>query len=120
MNEALTSIPINLLSYYKFLRNMCLSFLFCAPHGESLNVLHHAFVQNIWAPTDVSVSKALASSVFPLFQALLFEKSNFGGQSLEVDSDVFSLLDGGGEEAARPDKEKTLSAVGSIKILGGL
>lgn len=56
-----------------------------------------------------------------LIQALVFEKSNYDGPCLDISSDVYNLkekpVDGkGGKE----DKKKTLSTVGSIKILGGL
>lgn len=56
-----------------------------------------------------------------LIQALVFEKSNYEGECLDISSDVYNLkekpVDGkGGKE----DKKKTLSTVGSIKILGGL
>lgn len=51
----------------------------------------------------------------------MFEKSNYEGDYLDISSDVYNLkeklIDGkGGNE----DKKKTLSTVGSIKILGGL
>ncbi|CAF93906.1 unnamed protein product, partial [Tetraodon nigroviridis] len=54
-------------------------------------------------------------------KALVFEKSNYEGDCLDISSDVYNLkekpIDGkGGKE----DKQKTLSTVGSIKILGGL
>lgn len=52
----------------------------------------------------------------------MFEKPNFDGECIEVDSDVYNLQEEPGEEkTGKPDdKKKTLSAVGSIKILGGL
>ncbi|XP_061600285.1 mucin-2-like [Cololabis saira] len=51
-------------------------------------------------------------------KALVFEKANFDGQCVEVDRDIYNLLE---EETCKPDeKKKTLPAVGSIKILGGL
>ncbi|XP_038584262.1 uncharacterized protein crybg1a isoform X3 [Micropterus salmoides] len=55
-------------------------------------------------------------------KALVFEKPNFDGECIEVDSDVYNLQEEPGEEkTGKPDdKKKTLSAVGSIKILGGL
>lgn len=45
-------------------------------------------------------------------QALVFEKSNYEGECLDISSDVYNLLGHG--------KEHQLSTVGSIKILGGL
>ncbi|XP_059209545.1 titin homolog [Centropristis striata] len=56
------------------------------------------------------------------FKALVFEKPNFDGECIEVDSDTYSLQEDLGEEKTdKPDKnKKTLSTVGSIKILGGL
>lgn len=54
-------------------------------------------------------------------KALLFEKPNFDGACIEVDSDVYSLQEQEVEETDKPAKnEKTLSTVGSVKILGGL
>ena len=53
----------------------------------------------------------------------MFEKPNFEGECLKVDSDVYNLLEREEEEEEtdKPDmKRKTLCAVGSIKILGGL
>ncbi|KAM9354332.1 uncharacterized protein crybg1a [Pholidichthys leucotaenia] len=53
-------------------------------------------------------------------KALLFEKPNFEGESMEVDANV-SRLQGQEEESDQPaERKKTLSAVGSLKILGGL
>ncbi|XP_042244892.1 uncharacterized protein crybg1a isoform X1 [Thunnus maccoyii] len=57
------------------------------------------------------------------FKALVFEKPNFDGECIEVDSDVYNLRDEQEEEeeADKPDvNKKTLSTVGSLKILGGL
>ncbi|XP_069016557.1 microtubule-associated protein futsch [Embiotoca jacksoni] len=52
-------------------------------------------------------------------KALVFEKPNFDGEFMEVDSDVYNLQEE--EETDKPDvNKKTLSSVGSIKILGGL
>ncbi|XP_037342345.2 uncharacterized protein crybg1a isoform X2 [Pungitius pungitius] len=48
-------------------------------------------------------------------KALLFEKPNFEGACTEVDSDVYNL-----QEEAEEQTKRTLSAVGSLKILGGL
>lgn len=51
----------------------------------------------------------------------MFEKFNYEGKCLDICSDVYNLkekpVDGkGGKE----DEKKTLSTVGSIKVLGGL
>nr|XP_046269987.1 beta/gamma crystallin domain-containing protein 1 isoform X2 [Scatophagus argus] len=56
------------------------------------------------------------------FKALVFEKPDFEGECIEVDSDVYNLQEEPEEEkTGKPDKnKKTLSAVGSIKILAGL
>ncbi|XP_027130693.1 microtubule-associated protein futsch isoform X2 [Larimichthys crocea] len=52
-------------------------------------------------------------------KALVFEKPNFGGECIEVDSDVYNLQEEPEEESTgKPDKK--LVGVGSIKILGGL
>ncbi|KAM4541638.1 uncharacterized protein crybg1a [Odontesthes bonariensis] len=55
-------------------------------------------------------------------KAVVFEKPNFDGECLEVDSDVYNLLEREEEEETdKPDmKKKTLCAVGSMKIIGGL
>ncbi|XP_029317066.1 nascent polypeptide-associated complex subunit alpha, muscle-specific form [Cottoperca gobio] len=55
-------------------------------------------------------------------KALVFEKPNFDGECTEVDSDVYKLQEEmEGEKTGKPDEnKKTLSTVGSIKILGGL
>ncbi|XP_029350151.1 uncharacterized protein crybg1a [Echeneis naucrates] len=51
-------------------------------------------------------------------KALVFEKPNFDGESIEVDSDVFNLTEA---QTQKPDgSKKTLPTVGSMKILGGL
>lgn len=51
----------------------------------------------------------------------MFEKSNYEGECLDISSDVYNLkekpVDGKG---GSKDKKNTLSAVGSIKVLGGL
>ncbi|KAM4723446.1 uncharacterized protein crybg1a [Anableps anableps] len=49
-------------------------------------------------------------------KALVFEKPNFEGESLELDGDVNNLL----EQQKTDGKNTTLCSVGSIKILGGL
>ncbi|PWA16319.1 hypothetical protein CCH79_00004680, partial [Gambusia affinis] len=49
-------------------------------------------------------------------KALVFEKPNFDGQCLELDGDVYNLL----EQQNTDGKNTTLCSVGSIKILGGL
>lgn len=46
----------------------------------------------------------------------MFEKPNFDGQCLELDGDVYNLL----EQQNTDGKNTTLCSVGSIKILGGL
>ncbi|XP_047466880.1 beta/gamma crystallin domain-containing protein 1-like isoform X2 [Mugil cephalus] len=54
-------------------------------------------------------------------KALVFEKSNFDGRCVELDNDVYDLQEQEEGTADKPDvNKKTLSAVGSIKILGGL
>ncbi|KAF1375176.1 hypothetical protein PFLUV_G00236790 [Perca fluviatilis] len=55
-------------------------------------------------------------------KALVFEKPNFDGECLEVDSDAYNLQEELEEEdTGKPEKnKKTLSTVGSLKILGGL
>ncbi|XP_032355575.1 uncharacterized protein crybg1a [Etheostoma spectabile] len=56
------------------------------------------------------------------FKALVFEKPNFDGECIEVDSDAYNLqVELEEEKTGKPDKnKKTLSTVGSLKILGGL
>ncbi|MEQ2310095.1 hypothetical protein AMECASPLE_005436, partial [Ameca splendens] len=49
-------------------------------------------------------------------KALVFEKPNFEGACLELDGDVYNLL----EQQKRDENNTTLCSVGSIKILGGL
>ncbi|XP_015236756.1 PREDICTED: absent in melanoma 1 protein isoform X2 [Cyprinodon variegatus] len=49
-------------------------------------------------------------------KALVFEKPNFEGQCLDLDGDVYNLL----EQQQTGGKNTTLSSVGSVKILGGL
>ncbi|XP_055086953.1 uncharacterized protein crybg1a isoform X2 [Periophthalmus magnuspinnatus] len=55
-------------------------------------------------------------------KALVFEKPNFEGESIEVDSEVFSFneieIEGPTDEA--DVKKQVLSSVGSLKIIGGL
>ncbi|KAM7376595.1 hypothetical protein PAMP_006318 [Pampus punctatissimus] len=51
-------------------------------------------------------------------KALLFEKPNFDGECIEVDYDVYNLSEEQEEETNT--NKKTLSTVGSLKILGGL
>nr|XP_043902955.1 mucin-17 isoform X1 [Solea senegalensis] len=55
-------------------------------------------------------------------KALLFEKPNFDGECMEVDSHVYSLQETEEEEeTSKCDKyKKTLPTVGSIKVLSGL
>ncbi|XP_056151325.1 beta/gamma crystallin domain-containing protein 1 [Lampris incognitus] len=57
-------------------------------------------------------------------KALVFEKPNFEGECMEVDSDVYSFRGGDSQEKEPVDgnggKRKTLCTVGSLKILGGL
>nr|XP_057945982.1 beta/gamma crystallin domain-containing protein 1 isoform X2 [Doryrhamphus excisus] len=54
-------------------------------------------------------------------KALLFEKPNFEGACLEVDGDLYNLSEEEREEPDSPcETKKTTSAVGSLKILGGL
>ncbi|XP_040916135.1 beta/gamma crystallin domain-containing protein 1 isoform X2 [Toxotes jaculatrix] len=53
-------------------------------------------------------------------KALVFEKPNFEGEHIEVDSDVYNLHTREQEEKETDEDEKTLPTVGSIKILGGL
>lgn len=51
----------------------------------------------------------------------MFEKPNFEGACIEVDSDVYNLQKQEEEETDKPgENKKTLPTVGSIKILGGL
>ncbi|XP_067098867.1 beta/gamma crystallin domain-containing protein 1 isoform X1 [Osmerus mordax] len=54
-------------------------------------------------------------------KAMVYEKPGFKGKCMEIDGDVYNL----GEESAEEEEEtegtrKSLSSVGSIKILGGL
>lgn len=56
-------------------------------------------------------------------QALLFEKPNFTGDCVEVCSELHSLCEAPEDEDtadAAGRRKKSLSAVGSVKILGGL
>lgn len=52
-------------------------------------------------------------------QALVFEKPNYDGKCIEVNSDIYNLQEEA-EEEQTAKLDKTLSAVGSMKILGGL
>ncbi|XP_073323282.1 beta/gamma crystallin domain-containing protein 1 [Pagrus major] len=56
------------------------------------------------------------------FQALVFEKPSFEGECIEVNSDMYNLQEEPEEEKTdkKQENKKTLSTVGSIKILGGL
>uniref|UniRef100_A0A671VVR5 Crystallin beta-gamma domain containing 1a n=1 Tax=Sparus aurata TaxID=8175 RepID=A0A671VVR5_SPAAU len=56
------------------------------------------------------------------FQALVFEKPSFEGECIEVNSDMYNLHEEPQEEKTdeKQENKKTLSTVGSIKILGGL
>ncbi|XP_042356279.1 beta/gamma crystallin domain-containing protein 1 isoform X2 [Plectropomus leopardus] len=55
-------------------------------------------------------------------KALVFEKPNFDGECIEVDSDTYNLQEEvEGDKTDKPNEsKKTLPAVGSIKILSGL
>ncbi|XP_055361484.1 uncharacterized protein crybg1a isoform X2 [Betta splendens] len=54
-------------------------------------------------------------------KALVFEKSNFDGACIEVDSNIYNLINLEEEETDKHNKNtKTLPTVGSLKILGGL
>lgn len=51
----------------------------------------------------------------------MFEKSDYEGECLDISSDVYNLKEQPvGGKGGKEDKKKTLSTVGSIKILGGL
>lgn len=51
----------------------------------------------------------------------MFEKPNFEGMCLEVDCDIYNLLEQEEEGADKVGvKKKALSGVGSLKILRGL
>ncbi|CAK6962134.1 microtubule-associated protein futsch [Scomber scombrus] len=51
-------------------------------------------------------------------KALVFEKPNFDGEFIEVDSDVFNLTEE--QEEGEDANKKILSTVGSLQIIGGL
>ncbi|XP_076026686.1 uncharacterized protein crybg1a isoform X2 [Genypterus blacodes] len=57
-------------------------------------------------------------------KALLYEKPNFEGECVEVDDDLYDLMEGQEEEEEETEetvgKKKMPSTVGSLKILGGL
>ncbi|CAG5866193.1 unnamed protein product [Menidia menidia] len=53
-------------------------------------------------------------------KAVVFEKPNFDGECVEVDNDLYNLLEQVEEEGKSGVKRKTLCSVGSIKIIGGL
>ncbi|XP_035465332.2 mucin-17 isoform X3 [Scophthalmus maximus] len=54
-------------------------------------------------------------------KALVFEKPNFEGECIQVDSDVYNLQEQEEEETEKRDEnKKTLPTVGSLKILRGL
>ncbi|KAG7225208.1 hypothetical protein INR49_014767 [Caranx melampygus] len=65
-------------------------------------------------PQSWGFAEPFIGSLRPLRTALVFEKPNFTGEYVEVDSDVYNL-----QEQSEENK-KTVSTVGSIKILGGL
>uniref|UniRef100_A0A3B3DTX0 Uncharacterized LOC112138627 n=1 Tax=Oryzias melastigma TaxID=30732 RepID=A0A3B3DTX0_ORYME len=65
--------------------------------------------------------RMVQKSSFSLNQALVFEKPNFEGMCLEVDCDIYNLLEQEEEGADKVGvKKKALSGVGSLKILRGL
>ncbi|KAM9707716.1 uncharacterized protein crybg1a [Menidia menidia] len=53
-------------------------------------------------------------------KAVVFEKPNFDGECVEVDNDVYNLLEQVEEAGKSGVKRKTLCSVGSIKIIGSL
>ncbi|XP_039459379.1 uncharacterized protein crybg1a isoform X1 [Oreochromis aureus] len=53
-------------------------------------------------------------------KALLYEKPNFDGECLEVHSDIYNIQEPDEESDEPAVNKKTLCAVGSLKILGGL
>ncbi|XP_063356230.1 microtubule-associated protein futsch-like isoform X2 [Pelmatolapia mariae] len=53
-------------------------------------------------------------------KALLYEKPNFDGECLEVHSDIYNVREPDEESDEPAVNKKTLCAVGSLKILGGL
>lgn len=72
--------------------------------------------QNVTAQTHFTLEHTFDS--FTSVQALVFENPNFEGECLELDSDIYNLLEQ--EERGTDIKKTTLSTVGSMKILGGL
>lgn len=48
----------------------------------------------------------------------MFEKPNFDGECIEVNSDVFNLTEE--QEEGEDGNKKILSTVGSLQIVGGL
>lgn len=51
----------------------------------------------------------------------MFEKSNYEGECLDISRDVYNLKEKPvNRKGGKEDEKKTLSTVGSIKILGGL
>lgn len=64
----------------------------------------------------------LNSVVCSHLQALVFEKPSFTGECVEVCGDLHSLCEELDEDKADTveQKKKTLSTVGSVKIVGGL
>lgn len=74
-----------------------------------------------WAKNETAQTHFTLEHIFYTFtsvQALVFENPNFEGECLELDSDVYNLLEQ--EERGTAVKKTTLSTVGSMKILGGL
>uniref|UniRef100_A0A667WWD5 Crystallin beta-gamma domain containing 1a n=1 Tax=Myripristis murdjan TaxID=586833 RepID=A0A667WWD5_9TELE len=57
-------------------------------------------------------------------KALVFEKPNFDGECMEVEGDVYNLIEGDNQPEEEAEggvgEKKILSTVGSVKILGGL
>lgn len=53
-------------------------------------------------------------------QALLYEKPNFDGECLEVHNDIYNVQEPDEESDEPAVNKKTLCAVESLKILGGL
>ncbi|XP_030574979.1 mucin-17-like isoform X2 [Archocentrus centrarchus] len=53
-------------------------------------------------------------------KALLFEKPNFDGECIEIDRDIYNLQEQDEESDKPAVNKKSLPAVGSLKILGGL
>uniref|UniRef100_A0A3Q2XAP3 Beta/gamma crystallin 'Greek key' domain-containing protein n=1 Tax=Haplochromis burtoni TaxID=8153 RepID=A0A3Q2XAP3_HAPBU len=53
-------------------------------------------------------------------QALLYEKPNFDGECLEIHNDMYNVQEPDEESDEPAVNKKTLCAVGSLKVLGGL